>query len=295
MAETCNLRGEVLSLLHSHPDLALDRFKGLIERSIKRAGLLKSFPTPARQYNFTTAVIGQSEAAMRSAQTLGLLGMEVFLFGGPAKPLADQPDYPNVHGFVGSSAKSLKGTVGDFRIVVDMEGGFQQVFQAGAVILGERARRTIAYMPHPDMPPHEFSYSMQTRDVKGIPFFVPGATSIPGLILASPPGVNLSERIKGTTAAILAASVMPRGPRQNKGYTVSIDAGLCRGCGRCANICPYRAISFHRNSLGYGYAVVDEALCKGCGNCISICPSNAADSPFRDQFFLEQIIEEVLA
>jgi NADPH-dependent glutamate synthase beta subunit-like oxidoreductase/NAD-dependent dihydropyrimidine dehydrogenase PreA subunit len=295
MAETCNLRGEVLALLEREPELAVQRFQGLIERSIKRAGTLKSLPIPARQYNFTTAVIGQTESALRSAETLGLLGMEVFLFGSPEKPLSDTPDYPNVHGFLHSSAKSLTGTVGDFRIAVDMEDGVQQVFQAGAVILGEHARRTIAYMPHPDMPPHEFVHSMQERDVKGIPFFVPGATSIPGLLLASPPNINLSERIKGTAAAILAASVMPRGPRQNKGYTISIDAALCRGCGRCANICPYRAISFHRNSLGYGYAVVDEALCKGCGNCISICPSNAADSPFRDQLFLEQIIEEVLA
>jgi ferredoxin len=40
--------------------------------------------------------------------------------------------------------------------------------------------------------------------------------------------------------------------------------------------------------------VVDEALCKGCGNCISVCPSNAADSPYRDQHYLEQMIEEIL-
>jgi ferredoxin len=44
-----------------------------------------------------------------------------------------------------------------------------------------------------------------------------------------------------------------------------------------------------------GYAaVVDEVLCKGCGNCISVCPSNAADSPFRDNLYLEQTLEELL-
>jgi heterodisulfide reductase subunit A-like polyferredoxin len=185
--------------------------------------------------------------------------------------------------------------VGDFRVVVIMEDGTHQVFSAGAVILGDSARRNIAYMPHPDMPPHEFTHSMQAKGLRGIPFFVPGATSIPGLLLASPPGINASERIKGTAAGILAATVMPRGPRQNKGYTVSIDENLCRGCGRCVNACPYRAVSFHTNTLGSGYAVVDEALCKGCGNCISICPSDAADSPYRDRLFLEQMIEEVTA
>jgi len=295
MAEMCNLRGEVLSLVQRDPALAVERFRGLIERSIRRAALLKSLPTPARQYNFTTAVIGQSEATLRSAQVLGEIGMEVFLFGSPGAPLSKVPDHQGVHGFPGSSARSLKGTVGDFRVIVDMGDGFQQTFNAGAVILGESACNRIAYMPHPDLPPHEFVQNMQARGVKGIPFFVPGATSIPGLLLASPPGINLSERIKGTAAAINAASVMPRGPRQNKGYTVSIDETLCRGCGRCVSACPYRAINFHVNPLGSGHASVDEALCKGCGNCISICPSNAADSPYRDHSFLEQLIEEVLA
>lgn len=295
MAETCNLRGEALSLLGRDPALAVSRFKGLLQRSISRCAHLKSFPTPARQYNFTTAVIGDSRAALRSAQTLGEMGMEVFLFGSSERPLPSTPDCPNVHAFYGSCAKSLRGTVGEFELVVSMEDGGRQTFSVGAIILGDSARKNLAYMPHPDMPPHEFCYSMQTNGVSGIPFSVPGATSIPGLLLANPPGVNLSERIKGSAAAILAASVMPRGPRQSKGYTVSINDALCRGCGRCVRACPYRAISFHTNSSGFGYAVIDEALCKGCGNCISICPSDAADSPYRDNFLLEQIIEEVVA
>ncbi len=294
MAETCNLRGEVLSLLESSRSLAVSRFEGLLHRSIQRAARLKSQPAPARRYNFTTAVIGQSEAALKSAQTLGQMGMEVFLFGGRDRPLGLVPACPNVHAFPGSSARSLKGTVGDFRVIVSMQDSTHQVFSAGAVILGERSRKTMAYMPHPDMPPHEFEHLMQTKGRIGIPFFVPGATSIPGLLLAAPPGINVSERLKGTAAAILAATVMPRGPRQNKGYTVSIDRNLCRGCGRCVQACPYKAISFHANPPLSGYAVVDEALCKGCGNCISICPSNAADSPYRDRFFLEQAIEEIV-
>jgi ferredoxin len=223
------------------------------------------------------------------------MGMEVFVFGTPDGPLRSIPDYPNVHGFLGSCARSLKGTVGNFRVIVKMEDGSHQVFDSGAVILDEIARKKIDYMPHPDMPPHNFSHSAQAKGLRGVPFFVPGATSIPGLLLASPPGINLSERLKGTAAGILAATVMPRGPRQNKCYTVSINEKLCRGCGRCVNACPYRAVSFHTNALGSGYAVVDEALCKGCGNCISICPSDAADSPYRDRLYLEQMIEEVTA
>ncbi|MDR3570450.1 MAG: FAD-dependent oxidoreductase [Syntrophobacteraceae bacterium] len=294
MAETCNLRGEALALLGSERTLAISRFEGLLRRSIQRAARLKSLPPPARKYNFTTAVIGESEAALRSALTLGQMGMEVFLFGGLDRPLSAAPAYPNVLAFPGSCARSLKGSVGDFQVIVSMEDGTHQVFTAGAVILGERSRKSLAYMPHPDMPPHEFEYTMQTSGRLGIPFFLPAATSIPGLLLASPPGINVSDRLKGTAAAMLAATIMPRGPRQNKGYTVSIDRDLCRGCGRCVKACPYRAISFHASLQPAGYAAVDEALCKGCGNCISICPSGAADSPYRDRRFLEQAIEEIV-
>ena len=247
MAETCNLRGEALALLGSDRSLAISRFEGLLQRSIQRAARLKSLPIPARQYNFTTAVIGESEAALRSAQTLGQMGMEVFLFGGRDRPLTLAPAYPNVHAFPGSCARSLKGTVGDFRVIVSMQDGTHQVFSAGAVILGERSRKSMAYIPHPDMPPHDFEHGMQAKGRLGIPFFVPGATSISGLLMANPPGINVSERLKGTAAAILAATIMPRGPRQNKGYTVSINRGLCRGCGRCVQACPYKAISFHAN------------------------------------------------
>ncbi len=293
MAETCNMRGEVLRLLENAPALAMKRFTGLMERSIGRAGSLKTMPAPARPYNFTTAVIGASEAALKSAMMLADADMEVFLFGCQDRPLSTSLKHRNIHCFDGSTVKGVRGTLGNFQVIVDVDGA-EQVLHVGAVILGEQSRKRIPYMPMADLPHHMVEYTMQRRGEVGIPFFSPGATSVPGLFLANPPGINVSERIKGAAAAILAASVMPRRPRQNKGYTALIDKARCRGCGRCMQACPYQAISFHRNDIGGWYAMVDEALCKGCGNCIPGCPSHAADSPYRDRRYLEQMIEEIL-
>lgn len=289
MVETCNLRGEVLSFLKGQPALAESRFAGLLERSIGRARNLKILPTPARPYNFTTAVLGDSGAAIKSATTLAEAGMEVFLFGASEAAV----DHPNVHIFAGASVKSLSGTVGNFQIVVD-NNGLQQTLLVGAVILGEKSRKTIPYMPMAELPPHMVESSMQKKGVTGVPFFYPGATSIPGLSLADPPGINVSERVKGAAAAIMAATVMPRRPRQNKGYIVVVNESLCRGCGRCNQVCPYQAVNFHLNEVGGWCASIDQALCKGCGNCIAVCPSNAADSPYRDRRYLEQMVEEIL-
>ena len=293
MVETCNLRGEVLRLLKTDPALAEMRFKGLIERSIHRTFRLKALPAPARPYNFTTAVIGDSEAALKSAMTLAQAGIEVFLFGTPEKPLSETLVHPNIHNFGESSVQRLRGTVGNFEVTLDTR-GVKQIMHAGAVILGEQSRKRIPYMPMADLPAHIVESAMQKQGVTGIPFFNPGATSIPGLFLANPSGIGVSDRIKGTAAAMLAAAAMPRSPRQNKGYTVSVDDALCRGCGRCIAVCPYQAVSFRPNAVDGWYAVVDEALCKGCGNCIAVCPSNAADSPYRDRKYLNQMIAELL-
>ena len=78
------------------------------------------------------------------------------------------------------------------------------------------------------------------------------------------------------------------------GKKIVPDEMKCRACGRCVEVCPYQAIHLRLNRYENWVSEVDEALCKGCGNCISVCPTNAADSPYRDQAYLEQIIEEVL-
>ena len=112
--------------------------------------------------------------------------------------------------------------------------------------------------------------------------------------MADPPGIQISKRTKGAAAAVLTAAAMPRGPRQFRGFSVTVTESLCRSCGRCLKACPYQAISLKPNVQGGFSAVVDYILCKGCGNCISVCPSNAADSPFRDQAYLERTLEEML-
>ena len=294
MVETCNLRGEALRHLKKDSPTAMKRFSGLINRSVKRARKLRPLPTPARTYNFTTAIIGESEATLNSAQTLAQAGYEVFMFGTVERPLKEKLDHLNIHCFEGSSVIAVSGTLGNFQVSVRTE-SFLQDIQVGAVIVGEKYERKIPYSPQKGIEGREFITSMQKQGISGTPFLFPGATSVAGLFLANPSGIHVSDRKKGSAAAVLTAAIMPQGPRPSRGYTVVIDDSRCRGCGRCVLHCPYQAIMFLSNDNGGWYAEVDEALCKGCGNCISVCPTNAADSPYRDQMNLEQMLEEVLA
>ena len=49
-----------------------------------------------------------------------------------------------------------------------------------------------------------------------------------------------------------------------------VDADLCTGCGRCAEVCQFHAIVV----LGTKTLVFPE-LCHGCGSCALVCPENA--------------------
>jgi len=293
MVETCNLRGEILRLVEAKPELALERFKGLLGRSIKRTRTLKPLPAVDRNYNFAAAVIGNSQATITSALTLADSDHEVFRFGTAEQPLKDPVEHPNIHNFPDWNVKGISGTLGDFQILIESEGR-SQTLRAGTVILGEKARRRIAYTHQEGLPSCTVEPLVQQRGVTNIPFAYPCATSVPGLYLAEPPGINVSKLKKGTAAAVMVAAAMPRGPRQSKGFTATIDRTLCRGCGRCATVCLYHAVTLQANSVGGWHAYVDEALCKGCGNCLSVCPTGAADSPYRNRAYLEQALEELL-
>jgi NADPH-dependent glutamate synthase beta subunit-like oxidoreductase/Pyruvate/2-oxoacid:ferredoxin oxidoreductase delta subunit len=293
MVQTCNLRGEVLRLMEKEKPMAVELFKGLIGRSIGRASKLMPFPAPARTFNFTTAVIGQTEAAVTTALTLAQLGFEIYMFGTVKHPLSSCPEHPGIHGFIGSEVTALSGTLGHFQVRVKT-GDVERKFTVGSAILGEKSRNIALYHTHRDLPGQTVQSEMQRKDEVGVPFLTPGTTSIPGLFLADPPGIQISKHTQGMAAAVLAAAIIPRGPRQYRGFLVTIKEELCRSCGRCLMVCPYQAISLKPNDLGNFVASVDAILCKGCGNCISVCPTNAADSPFRDQAYLEQTLEELL-
>ena len=56
----------------------------------------------------------------------------------------------------------------------------------------------------------------------------------------------------------------------SSGYVAVVDEALCAGCGECAEVCQFAAIS-----VDDGFARVDIAGCMGCGVCVAHCPQEA--------------------
>jgi ferredoxin len=58
-------------------------------------------------------------------------------------------------------------------------------------------------------------------------------------------------------------------------FLARIKNADCIGCGRCAQVCPVRAINGFENRGGPKSFVVDASMCLGCGVCIRNCPTGA--------------------
>ena len=64
------------------------------------------------------------------------------------------------------------------------------------------------------------------------------------------------------------------------GHAAAIRPEDCLGCGRCATLCRFEAISHvARPADGMRVFAVDPGSCEGCGACVWNCPARAIDFP----------------
>lgn len=74
------------------------------------------------------------------------------------------------------------------------------------------------------------------------------------------------------------------------GVTIEVS-GKCIGCGKCMeNICFVDAIE-----LINGMAEINQKLCKGCGRCVEICPNEAIQLNMENKNVLEELSAKISA
>jgi heterodisulfide reductase subunit A len=93
---------------------------------------------------------------------------------------------------------------------------------------------------------------------------------------------------QASAAAARAIRLMHKGEITTEPITSEVIAEHCKSCGKCAEVCPYNAISV--DAKRKTPAVVNTAACAGCGTCAAECPFGAITmNHFNDAQILSQI------
>jgi heterodisulfide reductase subunit A len=118
----------------------------------------------------------------------------------------------------------------------------------------------------------------------------PVETAMAGIYLAgccqSPKDIT-DTIIQARAAASAALIPLMRGRVQIEAATSFVDEEVCSGCGQCALVCSFGALTLHPRR---GVMVVNPVLCQGCGACATACPSGAINV---HQFTFDQLMAQV--
>ena len=113
---------------------------------------------------------------------------------------------------------------------------------------------------------------------------VPAVVDLDWFYLAGYPLVDVWSKgaVWGFAATItILLAALPWLPPKKRVPVAEVNLDNCNGCTRCAEDCPYGAVTMQPRSDGKPFereAVVNPALCVSCGICAGACPTSM---PFR--------------
>ena len=184
----------------------------------------------------------------------------------------------------------LEGQRGAFTLVLEEKvsdpNPHYRKIHAGMIVLGRGQFRNIPYQRDPFV-----------RDShKGISrAFGALETSVPGVYMASwSQARKVPEEAFGKAAAseVLEGSFWKGDSFED--LVAHVDPELCRGCSRCADICPEGAAHLEEISRGVAASRINPVVCTRCGHCLAECPTGAIHMPESDQHFFEKVIDVIL-
>ena len=75
----------------------------------------------------------------------------------------------------------------------------------------------------------------------------------------------------GAQALPMRRSTPEKKLEETMGWTVTVDADKCTGCGECVDVCPVEVYELQEGKS----AVVNEEECLGCESCVEVCEASA--------------------
>ncbi len=107
----------------------------------------------------------------------------------------------------------------------------------------------------------------------------PVETVIDGVTIAGAcqgPKNILESMNSALSAASKSYSIVNKGELSLEPIVAFIDKETCKWCDKCAEACPYEAIT-KISENGKELAFVNSSVCKGCGMCLPVCESDSVE------------------
>jgi heterodisulfide reductase subunit A len=107
---------------------------------------------------------------------------------------------------------------------------------------------------------------------------------------------DVPESIVSAKAAVARAAVLMANKKMRaEAITAAVNPDLCRGCGRCEEVCEFNAIELVEVAPKVKNAQVNEISCKGCGTCSVTCPTGAISMKHYSGRQVNAMVEAALA
>jgi heterodisulfide reductase subunit A len=121
--------------------------------------------------------------------------------------------------------------------------------------------------------------------------FVPRGIYVAGC--AHWPATITEAIVQGYSAGTRAFDLISSGRVAKSGFVAEMNEELCRGCGRCFEVCMHGAIELHEVEDGMKQASHMPIQCTGCGVCVSVCPSGAMSLKYATRRQVSSAIEAI--
>jgi len=107
---------------------------------------------------------------------------------------------------------------------------------------------------------------------------------------------DVPESIVSAKAAAARAAILMANKRlRTEAITAVVNPDLCRGCGRCEEVCEFKAIELVEVAPKVVNARVNEISCKGCGTCSVTCPTGAITMKHFNERQINAMVEAAIS
>ncbi len=238
-----------------------------------------------REIGKRVTVIGEGEIACSCAESLISLGFDVLLvMTGRSDSTVDMGsvqdrDISPDRVVIADKITEINGGIGSFSVRYSRNETENQIISDFVVMAddrGEKGKKTGK--------PTRFSILEPFSDRRR------------GLFRATGKGKKDKSWNTMVGRALAMRVFVERGPGllMETSWAPTVDEYWCRGCGTCAEVCPFEACELVGLDRSVDVSRVDALRCRGCELCVLHCPTGAMRSGYFDEKNLDRMLESIM-